>query len=182
MNFRLGPAIRRVRKEQTSLTLENVADALELTPTTISRYERGLRTPSDENLQQIFELLDTSREELESIAEELDDDGKEAEQKEAIHVTAPSHYVTSKDDVSDWRNRVIRDTSLSDEEQLILMSLPAFMDEISWIIPITEETFVQETGRERSLVDGYWEEAIGSEYVERIGDDIEWVLRLVLPD
>jgi transcriptional regulator with XRE-family HTH domain len=164
------------------LTLKELGEVVDLADTTISRYENEHREPSERVLEDLADALNTTPEELRNLADEISNEEKIRKGEEVVHITAPSRYVTSKDDISDWRDRVIRDTRLSDEVQIILMGLPAFMDKVSWIIPISRETFIQETGRKRSMVEEYWPEVLDSEYIERVGDDVEWVLRLTFPD
>jgi transcriptional regulator with XRE-family HTH domain len=65
---RVGPAIRRLRKEQ-DLTLTDLADASGLSPSHISQIERGLTSPSLTSLRQISEALDVRLSQLILAAE-----------------------------------------------------------------------------------------------------------------
>lgn len=177
-----GRAIRYVRK-QKGLTLKElgrlVGDGEEgLTHSTISRYERGERQPSPATLRKIADALDTTLEELRDIDNRLR--GSDPRQGVMQEAKAAVGYVTNKSDISAWRDRVVRTPGLGDFVQILLLSLPAFIDRDIWAVTITIEQFVRDTGRDPELVEDHWQEMIDTDYVEAVGE-VEWVLRLKFP-
>jgi transcriptional regulator with XRE-family HTH domain len=162
------------------MTLEALGEEVGVTHGTVSRYERGERTPSDEMLERIASALGISVQDIYEKADELDDTQSEPAHTRHNNGTT-SNYVNATRHIPKWRDRVIRDVSVDEGLELLLMALPAFLDRMSWIIPITQEQYIRETGRSRDLVADRWEDMLESPYVERIGEN-EWTLRLRIPD
>lgn len=170
----------RYKRLQKGMTLEELGARVGkgLSHATISRYETGSRQPSAKILHQIAEALDTTVEELRALENELR--AGEAVVHHEVPVETLPGYVTSRMDISAWRDAVLKDRDLDDFVQVILVTLPLFLDKKHWIVTITTDQFLRETGRSKALVDQYWLEAISSPYVERIGE-VEWTLRLRFP-
>ena len=173
----IGRGIRHYRQER-GLSLKDVAAQCDCTFNTISRYERGKRSPSENMIHCIADALGVSVEQLRDKGRELE--AGELVRQQAERQPGPGDYVSSAEDVSRWRDKVVRDQTLDQWEQMILMALPAFLDRQSWVVPITEGEFIEQTGRSREVVEEHFASAIASAYVERLGR-VEWALRLVFP-
>lgn len=176
-----GKAIRHLRK-QRGMTLTELGAKVGdggVSHVTVGRYERGERQPSPAMLQDIAEALGTNIGELRELNRALR--GPESEAELEADSEAMSDYVTSKTDVTTWRDRVIRDPELNQWVQMILMALPIFLDRKSWVAPVTIDQFVRETGRTLELVEEHWPGVLDSPYVERLGEN-RWTLRLRFPE
>lgn len=160
------------------MTLEDLAEICDVHPVSISRYERGVRGPSDDKLERIAEGLGVSVEQLEQKAEELN--GKESVPANAGQPENSGKYVTTTEQISEWRDTVIGDDSLGQWTQMLLMALPTLLDRVSWVIAITQQQVADETVLSEEVVEEHWQKMLGSKYVERVGSN-EWTLRLVLP-
>lgn len=95
---------------------------------------------------------------------------------------APGSYVAGYEDIQTWRTQVLRDHDVSDGASVILALLasPPFLDSRSWIVFVTVDQFIRDTGRSREYVERHWAEAMSSRYVDLIGE-VEWSFRLVFP-
>lgn len=169
----IGSAIREYRKEK-GWNLERLAEEVGVHQVTVSRYELGKREVSEEKLSQIANALEVSVEDIRERAKQINE-------RSADQGALPPGFVQQKSDISDWRDEVIQDSKLNHWVQMILMALPAFLDRDHWVIAITEEHFIEETGRSEEVVDEHWEEVLESDYVERVGVN-EWTLRLTFPE
>jgi transcriptional regulator with XRE-family HTH domain len=59
-----GPEARRLLREEVGVTQADVAALLDSTPSSVSRYESGARTPRGATLERYVEILDRFREEI----------------------------------------------------------------------------------------------------------------------
>lgn len=166
-----GSAIRRFR-EKKGLTMAELGELIGVSHTTISRYERGSRTPSAEKLRDIAQALGVSVSEMVDM--------EKAIKGEILARPDLIGFVSSETDSTRWRDMVLSDHELDPWVQMILVALPIFMDRISWVVPITIDQFIEETGRSKEIVKAHWGAVSNSKYVDRVGK-VEWVFRLRIP-
>lgn len=165
-----GSAIRKIRKEK-GLTVEQLGDMVGVSHATISRYERGARTPSGQNLQKIAQALGVSVYDLREI-------------ERAISEETPGRpelagYVSKSGDIQKWNFEVLESSDIGDIARLMLIHLPKFLDRTSWVVATTIDEFADKTGRSKELVEAHWSELASSPHVERVGRN-EWTFRLRL--
>ncbi|MFP4600323.1 MAG: helix-turn-helix domain-containing protein [Persicimonas sp.] len=164
----LGKKFARLRKEAGYKSQGDLARRIGVDRSMISQIETGRRGIPENRVSGFAQALGVDSRELTAAS---------------LGGPQASGYVESPDDISTWRDRVAFDQSLPWQAQVILVSLAArvFLDRDSWVVAVTKDQFIRETGRSRELVDGYWINAMGSDYVERIGE-VEWVVKLKFPD
>ena len=138
----------------------------------ISQIERGVKAISIDLMPELARALgvDESVLTLEALAPKT-------------RLGAPGSFGASDEDIQVWRTRILRDLDVSDGASVILALLasPPFLDGRSWIVFVTVEQFIRDTGRSRKYVEEHWPEAMESNYVELIGE-VEWSFRLKFPD
>ena len=162
----LGNRIARLRK-QAGLSQAKLGELIGgVHQTMISQIEAGDRGIPDERLSALAGALDVDEAELSVEALGASQTGR----------------VMSEQMRSAWRDRVIMDRSLDPfvMNLLITLSAPVFRPGGHWIIHVTVDQFVRETGRDKAKVEEYWSALVDSPYLERVGE-VQWAFWMVLP-
>lgn len=164
----MGDKISKLRKDAGYRSQQALGEEVGLHQTMISQIETGRRSIPEDRLEKFAEKLGVPPREL---------------KPESLGQKYVSGSVKSKEDLGDWRDMVIQDESLPWGTKSVLLSIttPPFLSREDWIVTVTIDQLVRETGRSRELVETHWNDMLNSDYVERIGE-VEWVLRLVFPE
>lgn len=157
-----GKALKAARK-RAGLYQADVARELGVEQSTISRWERGTPVPL-EKVTALAELLGMRPEEI---------------SPEIAPKPSRPRFVSSFEELNEWRTRVLREEEDPDF-RLLLVAIPVFLDEVSWIVPVTVEQITELLGGE-DLVAQNWERALSSPWVERVGQ-VKYTLRLRFPE
>ena|SRR5690625_3918666 len=162
----VGVTLRRMRKN-ARLTQADVADICGVVPTTVGRWERGETQIPKDKIESLAEALGVSPIDIEEIRTATE------EHEELVHVS-------SRMDVYRWRNAIAR-SELGIEARALLSALPVFLDEDAWVVTVSRQQFVDETGVVDHVIEEHWPEVMASGFVENLNPHLHWVLRLVFP-
>lgn len=165
-----GMKIRELRKRGKK-TQDDVADALDVHKTTVSRWERTGDVPV-ERLEDLADALGVSIDELESLR------GVDASAQPTSPTTQLTH-VHSQDSLVIWWRAVGRAKHPDPMTRLLLLTLPTLIDEDAWIVLTTVEQLIETTQMQEDAekIREVWPQVVESPWVERVGQ-VEWVFRL----
>ncbi len=164
-----GLKIRELRKRGRK-TQDDIADALDVHKTTVSRWERTGDVPV-ERLEDLANALGVTLDELEALRGKSGGDT----------TTAPESpdYVHSSESLVLWWRAVGRAKHPDPMTRLLLLTLPTLIDESAWIVLTTVEQLIETTHMqdEAERIRKVWPRVVESPWVERVGQ-VEWVFRL----
>lgn len=165
-----GMKIRELRRRGKK-TQDDVADALDVHKTTVSRWERTGDIPV-ERLEDLAEALGVSSDELEALR------GANAGAQSTSPTTQPAH-VHSQESLVLWMRAVGRAQHADPMIKLLLLTLPILIDDAAWIVTVTIGQLIETTHMQESTekIRQVWPQVVGSPWVERVGV-VEWVFRL----
>ena len=169
----LGEFLRKCREDK-GLRLIDVAEHLDKTETTISRWERGKRQVAPKYFDDLADILDCDRSELTRRARNdrlTSGDGQNR---------GKGGYVRSDSDVMGWTKQVM----MSDHNPSVkttLLAVAAFYDDRINASSVTRDSIVENTGFDEQQIYDTWEAVLESPWIERVGDG-RWTFRLRFAD
>lgn len=173
----IGDVIRAIR-EGAGLRQKDLAALVGVSSVAISNYERGTRSPSAEMLEKIAAVLDVNVEFIHYKAAELASVIPDGPVPPFRRSSSSMSYVNSESDLVEWRNQLLDSGSEDPDFLLIMMVIPRFLDQGSWVISTTIPEIAMRAALPVETVEEKWEQVLNSSFVERLGSG-EWTLRLV---
>ena len=177
----IGRAISELRNRKGWLKKE-LAEAAEVHPASVSRYEGGSRTPSGRTLEKIAVALDVTVTDIRQLADTLEEETPDKPGETQDPSRDPGRTVRTSSDVNRWRDE-LASADLDFNVRALLSVLPAFQDSVEDlpIVVVTRDELVQTGNVPADVVDNYWDEVLASGFVETV-KDLQHVLRLVFPE
>ena len=162
----IGDFLRKARNAK-GLLLDDVADAVGVTPTTVSRWERGSRNVSPKYFDKISQVLEVDPQKLRKMTGNLPESGQPG-------------YVSSYEELHLWISQLFR--SVSDPKlRMILAALSTYIEGGVWVVSIGMGEIEEDTEITKKTLEEVWPQVLSSPLIERVGS-AKWAFRLVLPD
>lgn len=165
----IGDYLRKVRTEQ-GLRLKDVAEEVGVTPTTISRWEKGDRQIAPEYLQRVSEALGVDKRELTDRLGGSPVTGKSGE---------PGR-VRSEATFAGWFN-ALSQSGIDTELFMVLIAIGREASTPPWVASVSIDYLLQRTPLTRELLERMWPKVLESDWLERRGSG-EWTFILKLPE
>lgn len=164
------------RRNEVGLKQDELATALGVHPTTVSKYESGDRPVPRHRLQKYAELIQVHYGSLLRMW-----GSSEVGPTVDRTPTAKSPAVRSDRALAEWQD-VLVTSSLSPGAKMILLVLAKLLDRDFWLAVVTEEEVMEAGQFDQDTMVKHWDEAIDSAFVRPLNPDVRWAIQLVLPE